>query len=192
MRKSPPPIFHPTGRLEITEKSLNSVRLASRRETVEISVLAANLFRLRIARGPSLSRRPSWAVVKTDWLAAPARIWRSKNQLTAETSQSTLTLRLSDGRWDLSDARGHPLFTAEGGATGFAGEEARLTLSLADGESIFGLGETTGTFNKRGLIREFWNSDVLGHAPAIHPSLRNLYVSIPFAISLREGRAAGL
>ncbi|HAV61049.1 MAG TPA: alpha-glucosidase, partial [Verrucomicrobiales bacterium] len=32
----------------------------------------------------------------------------------------------------------------------------------------------------------------LGHAPAIHPGLKSLYVSIPFAVSMRGPLAAGL
>ncbi|NBV23704.1 MAG: hypothetical protein EBS05_17510, partial [Proteobacteria bacterium] len=70
--------------------------------------------------------------------------------------------------------------------------QPQLTLQLAGGERIFGLGASTGPLNKRGLIREFWNADVLGQASCMHPGLRNLYVSIPFALSMREGRAAGL
>ncbi len=65
-------------------------------------------------------------------------------------------------------------------------------LDLVEDESFFGLGETAGAFNRRGAVREFWNIDVLGHTTAIHPGLKQLYVSIPFVISLRHGRAAGL
>jgi alpha-glucosidase len=84
------------------------------------------------------------------------------------------------------------VFAAASAQMGFAGPRPQLALTLAEGECLFGLGETTGSFNKRGLTREFWNSDALAHASAIHPGLQRLYVSIPFAISLREGRAAGL
>lgn len=101
-------------------------------------------------------------------------------------------MALATGAWELADTGGLKVFTAPASATAFAGREVRLALNLAEGESLFGLGETTGQFNRRGLIRDLWNIDVLGHAPAIHPALRQLYVSIPFAISLRHGRAAGL
>ncbi|MBN8249038.1 MAG: glycoside hydrolase family 31 protein, partial [Verrucomicrobia bacterium] len=101
-------------------------------------------------------------------------------------------IALATGAWELADTGGLTVFTAPAGSTAFAGREARLALDLAEEESLFGLGETTGQFNRRGLIRDLWNIDVLGHAPAIHPALKQLYVSIPFAISLRHGRAAGL
>jgi alpha-glucosidase len=192
MPKSVQPAFRPVGKLAVSKVGAQSVLLQSAGETVELSVLAHDLFRLRIARGKRLSRQPSWAVAKTDWAAVPVRIQQSVRQVMLETSEGRLALRLDSGGWELTDAENRPVFSAKSGATGFAGEEARLSVSLAEGESLFGLGETTGTYNKRGLIREFWNLDVLGHSPAIHPSLRSLYVSIPFAISLRAGRAAGL
>jgi alpha-glucosidase len=90
------------------------------------------------------------------------------------------------------DKLGLVLFASHAGGTGFAGPAAVVRLALQEEEAIFGLGESTGTFNKRGLIRQFWNIDVGGHADAVHPVLQNMYVSIPFALSLRHGRAAGL
>lgn len=75
---------------------------------------------------------------------------------------------------------------------GFADTEARVTLDLAPEDSVFGLGETTGQFNRHGVVRDFWNIDVLGHAPAIHAGLRQLYVSIPFATVVRAGRTFGV
>src|SRR5207244_9617398 len=99
---------------------------------------------------------------------------------------------LRNGQWKLCDVNGNVAFEAPVGATGFQVTKAGVTLNLTDNQSIFGLGETTGTYNKRGLIRELWNIDVLGHAKAIYTSLRSLYVSIPFVVSLQNGIAAGL
>src|SRR5436190_1960353 len=73
---------------------------------------------------------------------------------------------------------------------GSAARNFRVDLNGRD--RIFGLGEMTGPMDKRGLRRELWNIDVLGHAPAIYHSLKSLYVSIPFALLMREGRAFGI
>ncbi len=115
---------------------------------------------------------------------------RTVRRLTLTTTAGKFSLNRRTGAWTLRDHVGLEVFRC----TAFAviDGQSQLTLRLADGESIFGLGESTGPLNKRGLIREFWNADVLGHSSCIHPSLRNLYVSIPFALSLRKGRAAGL
>lgn len=114
----------------------------------------------------------------------------SRHRVTLATTVGKLTLHRRSGAWTLHDSGGLEVFHCS--QLSLADAQPQLTFQLADGEAIFGLGESTGPFNKRGLIREFWNADVLGHASCIHPSLRNLYVSIPFALSLREGRAAGL
>ncbi|MDB6068017.1 MAG: alpha-glucosidase [Pedosphaera sp.] len=192
MRKSNQPRFLPAVGFKVAKVSSQSVLLKSPTAIAELSALSADLFRLRIAPAKRFSRRPSWAVVKTEWEPVPVDIRQSPKQITLQTRRGKLSFRLDGGSWELSDTKGHAMFAAKAGVTGFAGEQGRVVLSLKENESLFGLGETTGTFNKRGLIREFWNIDVLGHAPAIHPSLRSLYVSIPFAISLRDGAAAGL
>ncbi len=115
---------------------------------------------------------------------------RTAHRLTLTTTVGKFSLNRRTGAWTLHDHTGLEIFRCS--AFALTDAQPQLTLQLADGESIFGLGESTGPCNKRGLIREFWNADVLGHASCIHPGLRNLYVSIPFALSLREGRAAGL
>jgi alpha-glucosidase len=156
-----------------------------------VEVLAPDLFRVRAARGRRFPTTPSSAVHKTDWPDVEAREEKRRGCRSLRTSAGAFTLR-DGGAWELIDPNGLVLFSSPQGSTGFLGVEPRLTLDLAEGESFFGLGEATGTFNRRGLVREFWNIDVLGHAPAIHPGLKSLYVSIPFTISLRNGRAAGL
>jgi alpha-glucosidase len=115
---------------------------------------------------------------------------RTASRLELSTAAGKFSLNRRTGAWTLHDAGGLEVFRCT--ALDFTAASRQFTLRLADGESIFGLGESTGPLNKRGLIREFWNADVLGHASCIHPSLRNLYVSIPFALSMREGRAGGL
>ncbi|MDB6125737.1 MAG: alpha-glucosidase [Pedosphaera sp.] len=182
----------PIGRLKVVNIDSKSALMQSSRATLQITVLADNLIRLRIARGKSFSGRPSWAVDKTDWPSTSAQINQTGNQLGVRTTKGALTLDLETTRWMLTDVAGNNLFAAPDGMTGFQGTKAGATLNLSENESIFGLGETTGTFNKRGQMKELWNIDVLGHAKAIYPGLRSLYVSIPFVVSLQNGRAAGL
>ncbi len=56
-------------------------------------------------------------------------------------------------------------------------------------EKFYGLGETTGHFNKRGYAYEMWNTD----DPSPHvESHKSLYKSIPFLITLLEGKAFGI
>ncbi len=182
----------PLARLAVRETTASSLRLEGASATVQISALADDLFRLRMAPGRVFSPVPSWAVVKTAWAEPQVQVARSASRVTLGTTRGQLTMSLADGGWKLRDPVGLVLFDGLAGATGFAGQEVRTALGLQEEEAIFGLGESAGTFNKRGLIREFWNTDAGAHGRTIHAGSRNLYVSIPFAISFRHGRAGGL
>lgn len=182
----------PVAGLRAAGQSSRGFSVAASRSTVDVEALAPDLIRLRVTQGTRSPAQPSWAVVKGEWPPIGCAVTVTKTRARLETSAGSLDIRLKSGAWEVRDRGGLLLFRAGPGATAFAGERAEVTLDLAPGESLFGLGETTGTFDRRGLVREFWNIDVLGHAPGIHPGLKSLYVSIPFAISLRHGRAAGL
>jgi alpha-glucosidase len=187
-----PSSFRSAASLRITSTAASAVRFQSRHLVSEVAVLAADLIRFRLAPGQQLLNRPSWAVVKSGWKAPPGRMDARLKQLRLATAGGEFWLDLRTGRWQVRDAAGLDIFTALPRACGFAGASPRFALELVERESLLGLGETTGPLNKRGLIRELWNIDVLGHASGIHSGLRSLYVSIPFLISLRDGRAAGI
>lgn len=61
--------------------------------------------------------------------------------------------------------------------------------TMLGGEYFYGLGESTGHFNKRGYSYEMWNTD--NPAPHVEKD-KSMYKSIPFYIALREGKAYGL
>jgi alpha-glucosidase len=192
MKSSAVPHRSAVSGLRLVAQTPHGFTLASREVILEATALTADLLRLRVVRGNQFSGHPSWAVVKTDWPEFAATVQVTKTRAELKIAVGQLAVELKSGAWSVTDCGGLELFTAAPSATAFTGDQSAVALNLTDTESLFGLGETTGTFNRRGLIREFWNLDVLAHAPAIHPGLKSLYVSIPFAISLRHGRAAGL
>lgn len=195
MFKPPAPAkkrFVPLQRAKVVSSGPAAVVLKTGQLTLEIRVLAEDLFRLRVAKGRSFSPHPSWAVVPNHWETPAAEVQLGRGQIVLKTARGIFRLDIRTGQWDLQDQHGLSLFSAEALATGYAEQAPSVRLQLQEDEAIFGLGESTGTFNKRGLIRDFWNIDVGGHSKAIHAALRNMYISIPFALSLRHGRAAGL
>lgn len=163
--------------------------LKSEHGLVEISALDRDIYRLRITQRKRFSKTPSYAVVDSDWTGGDVKPVVLKKSAKLISDLSRLVLNFEDSQFRLTHDCGEAFASA---SIGFLGKSPQIRLQLDEDEHLFGLGETTGTFNKRGLIREFWNVDVLGHAPAIYPGIRNLYVSIPFAITVRDGVAAGL
>ncbi len=192
MKPSPDPLTSPCQRLRLDTLTPHGCVLRGKGIGVGITALAPDLFRIRCATGRNLPPDESWAVDRTEWLAHDVRIKTTAGHVEVRTPLGVLRWSLGDGAWTLMDPGGLRIISAAAGGTGFRKGSAQVDLELAEGESLFGLGETTGQFNKRGLVREFWNTDVLGHSPAIHPGLKSLYVSIPFFLSLRHGRAAGV
>ncbi|MFO1459816.1 MAG: glycoside hydrolase family 31 protein [Verrucomicrobiota bacterium] len=182
----------PVQNLRLVAREDASVTLQGSGFTVRIAALAADLLRLRVVRAKKLPQTPSWAVLPWEGPAPKVQIRTGRQRISLGTDIGTFSMSLSGGAWEVTDSHGLTLFAAAAGATSFSKQSASLSLNLQEGESLFGLGEATGAFDRRGLIRDFWNIDVLGHAPAILPALKQLYVSIPFALSLRHGRAAGL
>jgi alpha-glucosidase len=74
-------------------------------------------------------------------------------------------------------------------SSGFADGGPRLGTRRRPGERFFACGERTSGLEKTGSHQVFWNID----PPAGHTaSFNNLYTSIPFVLSLCEGRAHGL
>lgn len=157
-----------------------------------ITVLARDLIRVQVARDTAGFERRSIAVDKTEWTPIETIVERSGSRVRIGFAGGQFTMDRRTGHWMLESPTGKRLFETTGRPMGWEQLKARCTLRLETGEALFGLGETTGQHDRRGLVRDFWNIDVLGHAPAIHPGLKQLYVSIPFALCWKSGVCCGL
>jgi alpha-glucosidase len=107
--------------------------------------------------------------------------------------------RWADGLIEFVDPAGNVVaadaepMTLRGHADPFAvpvtGGGPRMVKRRAPGERFFGCGERTSGLEKTGSHQVFWNIDPpQGHTA----SFNNLYTSIPFVISLVDGRAHGV
>lgn len=76
--------------------------------------------------------------------------------------------------------------------TDVARSERSLVRAVFDDEHFVGLGEKTGRLDLRGRAFTHWNSDVWAVAGgSFPPDTDPLYLSVPFFVSLRGGRALG-
>ncbi len=137
----------------------------------------ASIIRLRALRSPHMDTA-RYQLVDTISGTLPYHSW---------------TVVKGDEDWrDFSDekqatAQLEPLFRR----FAFSPEGIRFTFPLASQEHIFGLGERTGSLDKRGQSFPIWNVD----PPTKHnPETLTMYASIPFYIGLdaATGRASGL
>ncbi len=175
-------------------------------ERCRVDVVRADVLRLAISRGGTFDERPTFACVARGASAAPFELREEGELLLLETEalilqvrrdRFALAARRRDGTVifeDATDERGEPRGYL------WLNDEFVVTRRAAPHDSIYGLGEKTGKFDRRGRDFVLWNVDVLHRgvvrqnrleevaspAPATSTSFDPYYVSIPFFQHCRE------
>jgi alpha-glucosidase len=155
----------------------------------EVAVLAADLVRVRLLP-PGQEPAHSWFVARTEWPAAPVAVAEQPDGLTLTTEALTVQLRTRPFRLACAWPDGC-VFAADDPDLGMGvdGDTIRCYKRLPPGERVLGAGERTDPLDRRGRTIGFWNVD-----PPPHHSeaTREMYVSIPFWLGWRAGRAYGI
>jgi alpha-glucosidase len=162
--------------------------------TVAVSVVAADIVRVRFSPTQALGRDHSYAIASHELGDATADFETSTSESRIRTSALTVVLHHDPLRVSFADAAGASL-DEDDPARGiaFVDGSVRVWKRLRDDEHVYGLGEKTGRLDKRGrnlggTQYTMWNSDTYGYGDDTDP----IYVSIPFFMVLREGRAHGI
>jgi alpha-glucosidase len=203
--ENPPGIggdYKPLGKAKIIDHDGESIRLEAGSAIVEITSLAPNLFRVGMFPEGRTPDYASEAIAKEHWEPVDTEMREDDGLLTLSTSATTARITLNPLRVSFADPEGRE-FAADDGALGMGvveqpgtdifsaplGNPVRLYKSREEGERYFGCGERTSGLEKTGTYQVFWNVD----PPAGHTaSFNNIYSSIPFVLSMRDGRAYGL
>jgi alpha-glucosidase len=157
---------------------------------LEVSAPASGILRIRMGRG-RLPEDASWAVPAAARNARfPLQVTRSGDimQLNAANIGARIDLRTlgtdvldASGKVQLADLAGRSALQATGGF--------RLRARMSGDDHIFGLGDKTGAFDRKGGAYTMWNSDSYKFTQATDP----LYKTIPFFMAVSDaGRAFGL
>ena len=203
--ENPPGIggdYKPLGKAKIIDHDGESIRLEAGSAVVEITSLAPNLFRVGMFPEGRTPDYASEAIAKEHWEPVDTEMREDDGLLTLSTSATTARITLNPLRVSFADPEGRE-FAADDGALGMGvveqpgtdifsaplGNPVRLYKSREEGERYFGCGERTSGLEKTGTYQVFWNVD----PPAGHTaSFNNIYSSIPFVLSMRDGRVYGL
>ena len=156
---------------------------------LRITALRDHILRVSISAGPSLPEDASWAVlpgarsksVDVQPTTDPASVGFRTAALDLRVERNPLRLVVRDlaGNVICADALGRP---TEFGPVGFS-----VYKEMPDDERFFGLGDKTGSFDRRSQAYTLWNTDV-GPQESTDP----LYKSIPFFLAISGGRSYGL
>ncbi|MGE3313284.1 MAG: TIM-barrel domain-containing protein [Limisphaerales bacterium] len=166
------------------------LRFASSVATLTVEAVAEDLFHIQLRRRGEVSSLslPANAVVPR----VGARVESRGRQVRMITSMAEFRFQTESGAWKIIDSHGLEVFHAPARATGFAGSEFRLRMALRERESIFGLGAGIGALDQRGCVREFGQEVRSDTATTPQGADPGSIPSVPFALSLRDGRVAGL
>jgi alpha-glucosidase len=167
---------------------LNGVEIRSGDLHERVTALRSDVLRVRIWRGENTPEDASWAVlpearhssVAVTPVGGMGAAGFRTSALTIAIDPVTLeiTVRDSDANIVSQDAR--PIR--------FDGNEFRIYKSMPIDEHYFGLGDKTGPLDRRNEAFTLWNTDAYRFQESTDP----LYKAIPYFVTFRAGRAAGV
>ncbi|MET0308039.1 MAG: TIM-barrel domain-containing protein [Sphingomonas sp.] len=150
--------------------------------TLRVIAQTDAILRVRIARDGKFPEDASWAVpagVRAHTAkVTPRADGFSTRALSVHVDPATLRLRIDD-------ASGKPITADLPDPVRLDGTGFTLRKALPVSEQVFGLGDKTGSFDRRGASYVNWNTDAYGFGTATDP----IYKSIPFFVSV--GGAGG-
>ena len=165
----------------------NGVRVQFEGATMEVTALRPDVLRVRVGRDGKLPEDASWAVLPEARSARAGVTRLGADAAGFATSELTVAIDRRTGNLRITDTQGH-LVEEDLRPIEFHGTEFRLTKRMAKEEHYFGLGDKPGPLDRRNQAFTMWNTDNYGWQESTDP----IYKSIPFFLSMNEGRATGV
>ncbi len=157
---------------------------------IEISAPRADIVRVRAGQS-ALPEDASWAVSKEIRShLVPLEVSESGDIVELRTAAVRVKLDRRTLALTVEDAAGRAILAdAPGTAMAFENGGFRLRKAMPQDEHYFGLGDKTGSLDRRGGAFTMWNTDAFGYTPSTDP----VYKSVPFVIGVDEsGHSFGL
>ena len=187
------------GDVQSIEQTDRSVLLRCDRACLQITVLAANLVRVRLAPTGELAPRRSWSVARADeaWEAVPVAIAVSPTAIELKTEQIRVQIDRVPCRITCFDPTGEAF--AEDAALNLSGEDSGSGMGwsasgvsackrIAADEHFYGFGERTGLLDKLEERKTNWTVDALDYSSQTD----EMYQAIPFFLALRPALCYGI
>ncbi len=182
------------GRMAAPAWDGTALRFQSEQGTLAITPLSDDVVRVRFAAAKDFGRDHSYAVINRQPGALSAKADLGANATTLTTAALKVTVQHNPLRIAFANAAGESLDADDPGrGIAVAGPSFRVAKRLRDDEHVYGFGEKNGRLDKRGWALGgynyvMWNSDAYTYDSSTDP----LYVSVPFYLVVRHGRAHGL
>ncbi|APR79123.1 Alpha-glucosidase [Minicystis rosea] len=196
----------PLGGVDWVEKTERGLLLGVGDERVRVDVLLPDVVRMKISQGGSFDESPTFAACFDMPPPTSFTVRESARELVLETARLWLRIAKRTFAVDAYRTDGSVIFEDHrdeaGNAVGYLhlNDSFVVTRRMAPEDAIYGLGEKTGAFDRRGGDYVLWNTDILhpnvlvqnhlyetdvtlsGKSPKFEP----YYTSIPFFYHCRS------
>ncbi|HYT77066.1 MAG TPA: glycoside hydrolase family 31 protein [Vicinamibacterales bacterium] len=181
---------------ELRQPTRTAAGLLYRGGTVAVSVTSVTpeIIRVRLVPGRDFGRDHSYAVPPQPAPSGPVTVQAGRAQSIIDTTALRVIVRQQPFQVQILTRDGASLDEdAPTYGTAFAATTIRTWKRLRDDEYVYGFGEKNGRLNKRGrklggYSYVMWNSDTYAYDGSTDP----IYVTVPFYMVLRQGRAHGI
>ncbi len=178
------------GPVQDTQQGDRHIRFNCGDSCLVISVLAANLMRVRMTPTGSLLPRRSWAVTRADeeWSSVTFEIREKVDAIEIQTEQLRILVNRNPCRIECFDPAGQPFAQDADPGMGWRTGSIAGWKRIEAEEHFYGFGEPTGLLDQRSKVRTNWTVDALDYGILTD----NMYQAIPFFIALRPGVGYGI
>jgi len=166
-----------------------TVTIRCQNASLQITVLAADLLRIRLSISGIFLPLQSYAVTKADveWPQTSYALQETAEAIEIRTERVVCRITKNPCRLSFLDTHGQRIH-ADTSGPGWQGKHIAHFSTLEPDEHVYGLGEKAFPLDRRGREYIMWNSDPQGYAPGDEP----IYLNIPFYIGLHKGLGYGL
>jgi alpha-glucosidase len=177
-------------RVTASEALPNGISIRSGNALLVITALRDDVLRVRVGPEGTLPEDASWAVLPE---ARTAKVTvtgaNSGDAVGFRTAKLLVSVDRATAALKVTDLEGNVIDQDEPGRpTEYYGKGYRVTKVSPPSEHYFALGDKTGPLDRRNLSFTMWNTDSFGFQESTDP----IYKTIPFVLTMNDGRAAGL
>lgn len=159
--------FAPLGKVRSVEVTPHGLLLGVGEERLRVDVLADDVLRIKISQGQLFDEEPTFAVVHIPEERQRFDVQRANDAVTLSTAQLKLVIQREPFAMACYRMDGSVIFEdavdEHGAPIGYLhlNDSFVVTRKMALHDSVYGLGQKTGAFERRGRKFVLWNIDVL-------------------------------
>lgn len=178
------------GAVQFLKQEEQSIRLDCGGPQVLISILAANLVRVRLSPTGQFQPRRSWAVTQADadWPEVQFTVQETETAIQIQTSQIRVEVDRHPCRIRCFDAENRPFAQDADEGMGWRLGSVSGWKQIEAEEHFYGFGERTGLLDKLAKRQTNWTVDALDYGTLTD----EMYQAIPFFMGLRPGVGYGM